>query len=64
MLNTNTGELRLYALGTILTGEEIFVTYVAGQSIYGNSHRNTMCSRPFFLRLLRLLSPSGRIQRK
>lgn len=34
--NTNTGEIRIYALGTIPAGEEIFVTYVAGQSISGN----------------------------
>ena len=37
--NTNTGELRLYALGTVPAGEEILVTYVESQSIYGNPRR-------------------------
>ena len=36
VFNTNAGEKRLYALGTIHAGEEIFVMYIETQSICGN----------------------------
>jgi len=38
-LNTSIVELQLSAFGTIPAGEEIFVTYAATQSIYGNPRR-------------------------
>ena len=34
--NSNSGEIRIYALGTIPRGEEIFVAYVSGKSLYGS----------------------------
>ncbi|KAF8972337.1 hypothetical protein BDZ97DRAFT_1021395 [Flammula alnicola] len=37
--NANTGELRIYALGTIPVGEEIFITYIGGRRLYGNPRR-------------------------
>ncbi|KAF8257079.1 hypothetical protein EI94DRAFT_1760925 [Lactarius quietus] len=39
--NTNTGELRIYALGTILRGEEIFIVYtsISGRPLYGTPRR-------------------------
>ena len=35
--NANTGEFRIYALGRIPVGEEIFVTYISGRRLYGNT---------------------------
>jgi hypothetical protein len=38
--NSNTGELRIYALGTILRGEEIFVAYISSRRLYGSPRRS------------------------
>ncbi|KAF8257877.1 hypothetical protein EI94DRAFT_1670260 [Lactarius quietus] len=38
--NSNTGELRIYALGTIPRGEEIFVAYISSRRLYGNTRRS------------------------
>jgi hypothetical protein len=34
--NSNTGELQIYALGTIRRGEEIFLAYIGSRCIYGS----------------------------
>ncbi|KAF8257075.1 hypothetical protein EI94DRAFT_81785 [Lactarius quietus] len=44
--NSNTGVLRIYALGTIPCGEEIFIAYINGRGLYGAPRR----SRRAFLR--------------
>ena len=38
--NSNTGELRIYALGTIPLGEEIFVAYISSRGLYGTPRRS------------------------
>jgi hypothetical protein len=38
--NSNTGELRIYALGNIPPGEEIFVSYISGRSLYASPRRS------------------------
>jgi hypothetical protein len=38
--NSNTGELRIYALGNILPGEEIFVSYISSRGLYGSPRRS------------------------
>ena len=39
--NSNTGELRIHALGTITLGEEIFIAYISGgRVIYGSPRRS------------------------
>jgi hypothetical protein len=38
--NSNTGELRIFALGTIPHGEEIFVAYISSRRLYGNPRRS------------------------
>jgi hypothetical protein len=38
--NSNTGEHRIYALGTIPRGEEIFVAYISGRRLYGSPRRS------------------------
>ena len=38
--NSKTGELRIYALGTIPLGEEIFVAYISSRSLYGTPRRS------------------------
>ncbi|KIM49935.1 hypothetical protein M413DRAFT_119347 [Hebeloma cylindrosporum] len=48
--NANTGVLRIYALGRIPIGEEIFVTYIAGRNLYGNTRQfrqNLLSTRHF-----------------
>ena len=45
MFNSNTGDLRIYALGTIPCGEEIFIAYIStndllGRGMYGSSRRS------------------------
>jgi hypothetical protein len=37
--NSNTGELRIFALGTIPRGEEIFVAYISGRDLDGSPRR-------------------------
>ncbi|KAF8259302.1 hypothetical protein EI94DRAFT_1669012 [Lactarius quietus] len=37
--NSNTGELRIYALGPIPRGEEIFTAYINGNHLYGKPRR-------------------------
>jgi hypothetical protein len=37
--NANTSEFKIYALGPIPVGEEIFITYIAGRRLYGNTRR-------------------------
>ncbi|KAF8257875.1 hypothetical protein EI94DRAFT_1691960 [Lactarius quietus] len=38
--HSSTGDLRIYALGTIPRGEEIFIPYISGKSLYGNTRRS------------------------
>lgn len=38
--NANTGDYRIYALGTIPVGEEIFVAYLSSRRLYGNPRRS------------------------
>jgi hypothetical protein len=38
--NSNIGELRIYALGTIPRGEEIFVAYISSRRLYGSPRRS------------------------
>jgi hypothetical protein len=38
--NSNTGELRIYALGTIPRGEEIFIAYISNRRLYGSPRRS------------------------
>jgi hypothetical protein len=38
--NSNTGKLRIFALGTIPRGEEIFVAYIGSRRLYGNPRRS------------------------
>ena len=40
LFNSNTGELRIYALGTIPRGEEIFVPYISNRCLYGKPRRS------------------------
>ena len=53
--NSNTGDIRIYALGTIPRGEEIFITYapedLLGRPLYGSprqSRQVTLCDRYHF----------------
>jgi len=38
--NSNTGQLRIYALGSIALGEEIFVAYISSRGLYGSPRRS------------------------
>ena len=38
--NFNTGELRIYALGNISPGDEIFVAYISSRGLYGSPRRS------------------------
>jgi hypothetical protein len=38
--NSNTGELRIYALGTILRGEEIFIALITNRRLYGSPRQS------------------------
>lgn len=49
--NTNTGEIRIYALDVISAGEEIFISYISGRRVYGTPQKyrqNDLCTRYHF----------------